>query len=556
MGNPLLPAMSSALGGAVLLFLIHLHLQRLESERAPALWALAWGFYALRLVAALALEASSGAPVFLWLQQAFALASAFFLLRGVWNHTGQRYTRPGLWLPVSVAIVLWISVTIVAGLPAAIVSVPVFVALAGANLAIAVAYLRTSRFDRTGRFFVFTVFVLWGLHKLDYPFLRDLTLGAVWGYTAAAVLSMAAGVGLLSVYLEEARREAGRQRQRFESLVSSLSDFVFTLDRDAHFSGVHGCFLNDNARSAEEYLGKSTVEVFGLYEGRRQEAMARKAFTEGKPVSYEWHVEDGELDRHFQTTLSPIPGARGETTELVGSARDITRLKHAQRAAEESLRQKSALLREVHHRVKNNMQMVVSMLRLRADYYSDPVIQEAFNEMTARVSAMALVHEQLYQSEDVTSVPFDEYLSALIPSLTGFGAGFGVGRESARQVYPQLDIDGEHRYVDMDIAVPLGLIAVELVTNAVKHAFAGVSDPRIMVEFRNESSWNYLTVRDNGIGVSEALIKGEQQSLGLTLVRSLTGQLQGDISLSSGVGTSVTVAVPVGNAHSSEKATG
>ncbi|AWK89677.1 sensor histidine kinase [Azospirillum thermophilum] len=190
---------------------------------------------------------------------------------------------------------------------------------------------------------------------------------------------------------------------------------------------------------------------------------------------------------------------------------------------ERALADKDVLLREVHHRVKNNLQIINSLLTLKALRSSDLSIREAFNDTLRRITAMSLVHEALYQYEATSEIDFDRYLRSLCGALVdSFGAGERI----------TVTVETEDASLHLDRAVPLGLIAVEALSNALKHAFPGNGSGEIAVSFRTarEGRPGILAVRDNGVGQEPSAGKGT----GLGLVRAIAKQVNGQIEITGG----------------------
>lgn len=202
-------------------------------------------------------------------------------------------------------------------------------------------------------------------------------------------------------------------------------------------------------------------------------------------------------------------------------------LKETTTNLERALADKDVLLREVHHRVKNNLQIINSLLTLKALRSSDVSIREAFNDTLRRITAMSLVHEALYQNEVTSEIDFPRYLRALCDALvTSFGVGDGVSVEIASE--------GDVR-LHLDTAIPLGLIATEAVSNALKHAFPGGAEGHVVVTFRGAAKGQpgALEVRDNGIGVPTAPGDGT----GLRLIQAIARQVGGSATISGDRGT-------------------
>jgi two-component sensor histidine kinase/CheY-like chemotaxis protein len=202
-----------------------------------------------------------------------------------------------------------------------------------------------------------------------------------------------------------------------------------------------------------------------------------------------------------------------------------------------SLREKEILLQEVHHRVKNNLQVIKSLLRLQAYTVMDPALHELFRDSQNRVYAMALVHEQLYQAQDLAHIDFATYLRELASSVL---RSYEVRSD---QIALALDID-KAVALDIDTAIPLGLILTELVSNSVKHAFCDGRAGTITIGLHCDVEALVLAVRDDGIGISETCDLRTTGSLGLQLVADLADQLGGAVSIDRCAGTSFQIRIP------------
>ncbi len=214
---------------------------------------------------------------------------------------------------------------------------------------------------------------------------------------------------------------------------------------------------------------------------------------------------------------------------LQGIILDITEHKRAEEAL---LQMEEIRKKEIHHRIKNNLQVISTLLYLESGNFNDEMVIEAFRDSQHRVKSMALVHEKLYQSEDMISVDFADYIQNLANYL--FGA-YSVGDKDI-----SLKLDVDNVFLGMDTAVPLGIIINELVSNALKHAFLERESGEICVCLKKEEKGNCfsLTVKDNGKGFPEEIDFRETDSLGLQLVTNLVDQIEGSIELNTtGEGT-------------------
>lgn len=203
--------------------------------------------------------------------------------------------------------------------------------------------------------------------------------------------------------------------------------------------------------------------------------------------------------------------------------------KLAEEAIRTALTEKEVLLREIHHRVKNNLQVMSSLLSLQADTMDQPAVQEQFQEMQARVRSMALIHEELYQSDDLARVNFAQYIEKLADSL-----------QQTYLINPsvQLRLEVEEVYLNVDTAIPCGLVINELVTNAFKYAFPKGQPGEVAIHLYKGSGDRYhLMVEDNGIGLPESLNIQDTETLGMQLVSILARQLRGTFKVERNHGT-------------------
>jgi PAS domain S-box-containing protein len=222
----------------------------------------------------------------------------------------------------------------------------------------------------------------------------------------------------------------------------------------------------------------------------------------------------------------------GDSGDILAFVLDITERKQAEEAIRASLREKEVLLKEIHHRVKNNMQVISSLVALQADEVQDPAMRAVLQDVTHRVRSMALVHEKLYQSADLALVELDEYARSLLNYLW---RAHGSAASGVR-----LSLDLEPVFLSVNEAVPCGLILNELVTNALKHAFSGHGHAEgvVAVSLRGGPQGQVgLCVRDNGAGLPAGVDWREARTLGLRLVQMLAGQLHAAVEVSSNEGT-------------------
>ena len=212
--------------------------------------------------------------------------------------------------------------------------------------------------------------------------------------------------------------------------------------------------------------------------------------------------------------------------------RDVTQRVAAEEKIKTSLREKEALLKEIHHRVKNNLQVVSSLLGLQSRVVTDEQTRKMFQESQNRIHSMALLHESLYQSNNLSMIDFPDYIRQLASHLFH---SYGV---RAERIHLRTNLD--ELYLNLDAAVPCGLIINELVSNSLKYAFPDGREGEVRIELHEHSSGlARLIVADNGIGLRSDIDWATARSLGLRLVRTLAEQLGAKIEVKSNTGTEV-----------------
>ena len=228
--------------------------------------------------------------------------------------------------------------------------------------------------------------------------------------------------------------------------------------------------------------------------------------------------------------ISPIKNESGNITHYLGIKEDITEQKLKDEKLQSSLKEKELMLREIHHRVKNNLQIISSLLKLQATYITDPIALEYFRVSQDRVKSMALIHQQLYRSTDLSSIDFGDYLRNLTTHL--FQA-YGANEKNI-----VLNIEANNIFIGIDSAIPCGLLINELISNSLKHAFPGSKRGKILIKMESIGDNRFvLTVSDDGIGFPEDLDFKNTKSLGMQLVITLTEQIDATIELIRDKGT-------------------
>ncbi len=310
------------------------------------------------------------------------------------------------------------------------------------------------------------------------------------------------------------------------AVVENMRDGVIVLDNRGR--------IVDTNPAARALISHDKGDIIGEQLDEVSFEMAQLA--EGDSFVQEMDIEisvDGYL-RTFNSELSPLLGHQGQLMSRILVLRDITERVQAERKIRDSLQEKEALLREVHHRVKNNLQIITSMLNLQLTNVDNEQVISEITGSQNRILSMAFVHEQLYKSENLGLVDFGGYVNTLINYL------FDVYRADSINIGVELNLDDV--VLDIDSAIPCGLIINELITNVFKHAFPNMDSGRIGLRLWEEPGDEvHMMVCDNGVGFPSDFNAQDTSSLGYQLIYSLVMQLEGQIAFKNSHGVSVEI---------------
>jgi two-component sensor histidine kinase len=235
--------------------------------------------------------------------------------------------------------------------------------------------------------------------------------------------------------------------------------------------------------------------------------------------------------------ISAVRDPNGVVTNYISIQEDITEKKNTAEQIK-NLREKEILLREIHHRVKNNLQIITSLLSLQSGTITDERFIEVFKKSENRIKTMALIHEKLYQSHDIAKIEFGDYIKSLLIHLQQ------AHREALARI--RITTDVQTMYFDIDTAIPAGLIINELVTNAFFHGFPDGASGEIKVTLREKENYYFLEVGNSGRPMPEETDLQSASGLGLQLVRLLVKQVHGTLKLTRKPWTVFKVIIPAG----------
>ncbi len=333
--------------------------------------------------------------------------------------------------------------------------------------------------------------------------------------------------------IETGEKRCHEVEEKFRSLFDNANDAIVMTDLEDRVTSVN--------KSAARIFGWTEIEIIGkkfvplLFDQELQAAnqqFIQNAMSGGDVTGIETILtcKDGrKMD--ISMTISPLRDESHNVIGLSGIIRDISERKRAEEQIKADLKEKEVLLREIHHRVKNNMQIISSLLRLQSSTIKDKKYSDMYLGSQNRIITMSLIHEKLYQSKNLTKIDIRDYVRDLV---NGIVESYGI---NTRNISFNFDIDNV--FLGINSAIPCGLIINELVSNSLKYAFPDGRCGEIRIFLKSDYNKNYeLIVSDNGIGIPEDMDITKTDSWGMRLVTLLAeNQLRGKIAMDRNIGT-------------------
>jgi PAS domain S-box-containing protein len=383
----------------------------------------------------------------------------------------------------------------------------------------------------------------------DFPIVEFKAFDEVLEGMASRILGQLSDMRELNVELEESTHEKDElilelraSEAKFKSLFDSSPAALAIADlEDELFVDVNASLLDLLGYAQGELIGRSTREL-GLYAEATEREEIFASIKAGEAVTdkeVRFIARDSRVvPVRFSARAIDIGGRPCLLSLLV----DMTERKRNEARLEESLAEKNALLRELYHRTKNNMQVICSMLNMKSEQLSDERTKSAFEDIANRIYSMALVHEMLYESHSLSCIDLGKYLADLLTLLTKSQAG------TSREVIFELKLPALN--VSIDEAIPVGLIVTELITNALRHAFAGQPRGVIKVCLSSSGPSVLLEVSDDGVGLPPLFDWRSSKSMGFKIISALADQLGGAVEFVSEKGTTCRITFSASQAPS------
>jgi PAS domain S-box-containing protein len=361
--------------------------------------------------------------------------------------------------------------------------------------------------------------------------------------SAAPILAEDDGIiGVVLVFRdvteEYAVREAlRRSEERYRTLYDSIGDAILITDTTRQILECNEAFCRLFGYESSELVGNTTSAIYASEDEFR--SLGSKLATpepDGFNHVIHFRTKDGRVfpgDTH----VFPVTVGDGRIRGFMGIVRDISEQVEAQARIRHLLQDKELLLREVHHRIKNNMNTVAGLLEVQAGHQMPAAAEHQLREARNRILTMMTIYDKLYKSGDFERIDIAGFLTELIREVSESYA--------TEQNAVQVETDIQSFDISSDLSFPLGIIVNELISNAFKYAFPVGTDGLIRVSgVRRSDGTVVVEVADNGVGLSEDQSSGGQSGFGLTLVRGLAAQAQGTVEVVPGTGTTVVVTLP------------
>lgn len=342
-----------------------------------------------------------------------------------------------------------------------------------------------------------------------------------------ATLLGIASAGLVGTFTIYHLRRSDIVAVSHKAIIEEMRDAVMVLD-------AQNCIVDLNA-ATRQLIGTTATRAVGqhitqIWPDWQRQVDLPCCRTE---VSKEITMTLGQEQRIYDMLLTPLTDWRDNLVSQVVVLRDITERVRAEEKIKASLQEKEALLKEIHHRVKNNLQVISSLLSIQSRAVVDTQTRKLLKESQNRIKSISLVHEKLYRSSDLAQINFTEYARDLVAHL------YRTYHVQLDVIALQLDVNGVA--LQLDTAIPCGLMVNELISNALKHGFPNGQRGEIYIGLHAEDDQVTLTVRDNGIGFPTDMDFYNTDSLGLQLINMLAAQLEGTVTFSTDNGASVSI---------------
>ena len=331
---------------------------------------------------------------------------------------------------------------------------------------------------------------------------------------------------------KEYENEILNQKRKLESIFNTSGHILWTVSENMKVTSFNENFFSSSSALAKpSHLIDSGLNTININNPNYE--LWIKKYTEafsGEPQHFEiLNYDKNNNEVWSEVFLSPIRDSSGKISEVSGIAHNITEIKKNQQQISRSLKEKEVLLSEIHHRVKNNLQVIISILNLQSTTIQDKITKNYLIECQERIRSMSYIHESLYRNKDFSNIIFSDYVKSISQNLL---SSYSTTKRKIEIFY-----ELEHVSLNLDLSIPCGLILNELVSNAIKYAFIGKKKGKIYISLTKKEAHVLFKISDDGIGFPDEIDFKNTETLGLMLVTTLVEQLNGTIDLTTKSGT-------------------
>jgi len=310
-------------------------------------------------------------------------------------------------------------------------------------------------------------------------------------------------------------------------LIDASSDPMFSFASDGKYLYVNKAFADGVGKKVDDIIGKDIWSVFPKDEAEKRYSALKEVFRSGEEKIIEVRVPRPDGDQFYLTTITSVKDEKGNIPLVICSSKNITMRKKAEESVRTLLTEKDLLLREVHHRMKNNMNILAALLRLESDNLQDSEVKSRLQDAASRVQSMVVLYGKLFQSEVYGQIPLKDYLLSLLEEVVGV---------FQNEDLVKVEVDIEDFSLDAKLISTLGLIINEMTTNSMKYAFKAHRGV-ISVKASRKNGQVIIEYADNGVGLPEGINFEKPAGFGTQLIKMLIDQIHGTINIERGSGT-------------------
>lgn len=365
-------------------------------------------------------------------------------------------------------------------------------------------------------------------------YIEEISISPI--YNLGGEIEEMAGIAQNVTFKRVSEQKLREQTAKINAIFDSTAILIWTVDRNMRIVAYNKVFADQQFKhlGKETSIGTNFIELIKDYIKKSEyddlKTYFKNAFN-GKSQQFEGEIQSKAPNKNvwWENFLNPIYSENNEITEIACLAYDITEKKRVETQMIETIHEKEILLKEVHHRVKNNLQVISSILNLQTSYVKDENSLNILRESQNRIKSMSFIHESLYQTKDFAHIEFSDYILSLTRNLIH---SYSISSDKIK-LKPKL----KRCFLSLDQAIPCGLIVNELVSNALKYAFENRNTGEIIITLEENKKKVKLVIADNGIGLPPGLDYENTESLGLQLVYTLAEQLDANIEVEIAKGT-------------------